>query len=326
MNLSYSIQNLRRLKSTPMVELRPITLLLGRNSVGKSTFLRSFPLLRQSIETNASAPILWYGDLVDFGNFRSAVSDNDVRTPITFTFEIDDFSSPVIPRSYLASLKSSRSINFGKVVARYAVRGTENVTERESITYEIADIEAKLTLKFNTPNRFVSEVSLNGQTLKSIIDENGLYIPEDKLFGVPVFFSRKDNRIISDGRTIVFIRQIIKELIPVVDGRIGQARVAREANRILDKKILDKEAFASLQQTDTLAFQNIYKQLGNSVGTGLAKRLDNICRTHHAFTLMEALNPALDGFFRGGGVHWASACAKRALLQATGAGRLRDFS
>lgn len=56
MRLSYSVKNLRRLTSTPPIEIRPITILLGRNSVGKSTFLRSFPLLRQSVETKSSAP------------------------------------------------------------------------------------------------------------------------------------------------------------------------------------------------------------------------------------------------------------------------------
>ena len=43
------IENLRSLKDTGFVELRPLTLLLGANSSGKSTFLRSFPLFTQSV-------------------------------------------------------------------------------------------------------------------------------------------------------------------------------------------------------------------------------------------------------------------------------------
>ncbi len=58
------IENLRSLGDTGLVQLRPITLLVGQNSSGKSTFLRSFPLLRQSVDANVSGPILWWGDLV----------------------------------------------------------------------------------------------------------------------------------------------------------------------------------------------------------------------------------------------------------------------
>ncbi len=56
------IQNLRSLKDTGLIELKPITLLLGRNSSGKSTFLRTFPLLRQAYETATSGGIIWNGD------------------------------------------------------------------------------------------------------------------------------------------------------------------------------------------------------------------------------------------------------------------------
>ncbi|MBB3440949.1 AAA family ATPase [Rhizobium sp. BK379] len=301
MKISYSVQNLRRLTSVPMIELRPITLLLGRNSVGKSTFLRSFPLIRQSVETNASAPILWYGDHVDFGNFKSAVSDNDVDKQITFSFEIDNFTSPVIASNYLKSLKAtaSRTKEFGKVIARYAVRGAEDATQRHSLTLEIAEIEAKLCLKFDRSNRFVSEVILNDKHFSALTEESGLYIPSDKIFGTPLFFSRKDNLLISGGRVTVFQRLLVKELNSVVDGRIGHARIAKEASRILDKKILNKEALASLQWTDTQAFRNIYASLGRSPDSILAQRLDAICRANHAFILMEALNNALDGYFQG---------------------------
>jgi len=43
------IENLRSLTDTGFVELKPLILLVGQNSSGKSSFLRFFPLLRQSI-------------------------------------------------------------------------------------------------------------------------------------------------------------------------------------------------------------------------------------------------------------------------------------
>lgn len=67
------IQNLRCLADTGLVELKPITILLGQNSSGKSTFLRVLPLLRQTAEARTRGPLLWFGRLVDFGGFGDAV-------------------------------------------------------------------------------------------------------------------------------------------------------------------------------------------------------------------------------------------------------------
>jgi hypothetical protein len=90
--LSFGVSNLRRLKLVPPVELKPITILVGRNSSGKSTFLRTFPLLRQSLMTRTSSPVLWYGDLVDFGSFDTSVTDNASSEPISFSFVMDELS------------------------------------------------------------------------------------------------------------------------------------------------------------------------------------------------------------------------------------------
>ena len=47
MKLYYGLENLRSI-DLPSVELRPLTILLGENNVGKSTVLRSIPLLKQN--------------------------------------------------------------------------------------------------------------------------------------------------------------------------------------------------------------------------------------------------------------------------------------
>ena len=68
------LRNIRSLADTGDILLKPITLLLGQNSSGKSTVLRTLPLLKQSIRTRSNAPVLWYGDLVDFGSAREVIS------------------------------------------------------------------------------------------------------------------------------------------------------------------------------------------------------------------------------------------------------------
>ena len=63
------IKNFRSIKDSGAIEIKPITVLLGKNSCGKSSFLRLLPLLKQTIEKDKQEPILWYGDNVDFGGF-----------------------------------------------------------------------------------------------------------------------------------------------------------------------------------------------------------------------------------------------------------------
>ena len=70
------------------MRLRPLTLLVGRNSSGKSSFLRFLPLLRQSVEAPTTGPIQWYGDYVDFGGFGETVSSFADGGPIRFGFSL----------------------------------------------------------------------------------------------------------------------------------------------------------------------------------------------------------------------------------------------
>ncbi|WP_412034465.1 AAA family ATPase [Vibrio sp. Vb1980] len=69
---SIRIEGLRSLVDTGFVELKPINVLVGTNSSGKSSFLRVFPLLRQSIERRTRGPILWNGTYTDFESFSTS--------------------------------------------------------------------------------------------------------------------------------------------------------------------------------------------------------------------------------------------------------------
>lgn len=82
------LKNIRSLLDTGPVCLSPITLLLGENSSGKSTFLRTFPLIRQSISKRTDGPLLWAGDVddyVDFGSFAETVTNGGAKE-MTFSF------------------------------------------------------------------------------------------------------------------------------------------------------------------------------------------------------------------------------------------------
>ncbi|MGE4291580.1 MAG: AAA family ATPase [Desulfovibrio sp.] len=68
------IQGLRSLVDTGLLQLKPITLLLGRNSSGKSSLLRMLPVLRQSLEPGNKNPLVLNGRYIDMDNLKQVCS------------------------------------------------------------------------------------------------------------------------------------------------------------------------------------------------------------------------------------------------------------
>jgi predicted ATPase len=123
------IKNLRSLRNTPDLELRPITVFVGANSSGKSTFLRTFPLLRQSVEARKASPLLWFGRFVDFGSFREAVFHNDEKLPIELRFKLqtvisDDDDDDIF--TYVEGIGSSSNAKSPETISvAVSISGTE---------------------------------------------------------------------------------------------------------------------------------------------------------------------------------------------------------
>lgn len=93
--------NFRSLVDTGWIPTRPLTVLVGRNSSGKSSFLRYLPLLRQTAAERSASPLSWFsptGD-VDFGDFSRVVwrdaTPREIRIGMRFSFQTDD--APPIP-------------------------------------------------------------------------------------------------------------------------------------------------------------------------------------------------------------------------------------
>lgn len=93
---SIGIRNLRSLRDTSEIDIKPITILVGVNSSGKSTFLRSFPLFTQSIIKPIRGSISWFDDsLVDFGDYETA------KTSVLLL--MTRFNSIIVLKMYLIS-------------------------------------------------------------------------------------------------------------------------------------------------------------------------------------------------------------------------------
>ena len=87
--LYVGLENLRAV-NLPLTEIRPITIFVGRNNLGKSSVLRTFPLIKQSIENPTIEPINWTGGIVDFGNFETTVKEGKTDNGITFRYAVEN--------------------------------------------------------------------------------------------------------------------------------------------------------------------------------------------------------------------------------------------
>lgn len=89
---SLRLQNVRSFADTQDVALRRLTILVGKNASGKSTFARWFPLLRQSILWPSASPLLWYveGGAVDFGKMLDVVRRGEAELGFGFRLEGED--------------------------------------------------------------------------------------------------------------------------------------------------------------------------------------------------------------------------------------------
>ncbi len=84
------LQNYRSFEDTGEISINTINFLVGANSCGKSSILKFFPLLKQSVVgKNFNGVFSWYADDVDFKDFKNTLRNNAKIMTITFGFSDD---------------------------------------------------------------------------------------------------------------------------------------------------------------------------------------------------------------------------------------------
>ncbi len=84
------LENFKGIGKRVRVELKPITLLFGTNSAGKSTILQALQYVREVLERRNANPdrTLYGGDFVDLGGFRNLVHGRDLSRRIAIKLEL----------------------------------------------------------------------------------------------------------------------------------------------------------------------------------------------------------------------------------------------
>ncbi|MBA4417096.1 MAG: hypothetical protein C0392_04180 [Syntrophus sp. (in: bacteria)] len=82
----YTIENFKAFGGPATVPIKPITLIFGPNSSGKSSIFQSLLMLKQTIEESPDKrqSLLAKGGLVDLGSYREFIFGHDVNREFTF--------------------------------------------------------------------------------------------------------------------------------------------------------------------------------------------------------------------------------------------------
>ena len=86
-----TIENFKAIKEPIRIELKPITLLFGPNSAGKSTIIQALHYAREIFERQNLNPdrTLLGGETIDLGGFESLVYQHNKSLPIRMRFDLD---------------------------------------------------------------------------------------------------------------------------------------------------------------------------------------------------------------------------------------------
>jgi ABC-type cobalamin/Fe3+-siderophores transport system ATPase subunit len=65
----FSLNNIKSFSQSKEIEIKPITVFVGKNSCGKSNLLRFPVMLAQTFREETLTPLLLFGNLIDYGNY-----------------------------------------------------------------------------------------------------------------------------------------------------------------------------------------------------------------------------------------------------------------
>jgi len=83
----YQLTNFKAFASTVTIPIRPITLIFGPNSAGKSSILQSLLMLKQTIKKRGGlSSLLPKGDFIDLGSYKDFIYAHDEK--INFSFKM----------------------------------------------------------------------------------------------------------------------------------------------------------------------------------------------------------------------------------------------
>lgn len=270
--LKFGIENIRRLGRMSPIEIKPITLLLGRNSGGKSTFLRTFPLFRQSLMTRTSSPILWYGDLVDFGSFDTVISRDTESKTIFFSFVVDQIvieDRPIYIGDQFGYFRRPEPSSAQDITYIVGIERRGERTRISSISINVSRPKIRVLLEIDDATT-VSKLLVNDEDILAAISPLRFSLSSGSLFPDLRFLRpREDNRdlwIVNNPYAAAVLPQLIKLLRRTIDQRTKDKSISEIAGRLLAAGFADRERFKSVGRNHGVTVGRLFEALASNEG------------------------------------------------------------
>ena len=296
MKLYFGVKNLRSVDIIPSIELRPITILLGRNNVGKSTFLQTLPLLRQSSDVRTIGPIYWNGEFVDFGDYSTAVKYGHENEGISFYFECEDFQISKnlwFAQLYLAKEKSIIETKISqRVKLEIQLKKFGEQVIRKKTTLSIPEFNSNVEFNFSNEGIF-ENVTINNQNLPGKFKNWSFEFLKGRLL-TPIKQLYPD----SEGKILVtsddpfgyeFVKYVAELILTETYKEISTNLLYGLVDEIIGVPNLDISYFADRARlTEQGDLKNFYEKLSANIDDSFGN-LDIICKFHTALCVYDKL-------------------------------------
>jgi len=230
-----TLENFKAINSPIKIDLAPITLFFGQNSVGKSTIIQALYYLREILETGNLDPstLLGVGKTLDLGGYESIINGHDlsktIKMRVDFTFNFDAL------KVYPSISKSLSDPNYGYDI--FDEKTVQDIRSDVGFFIEESHIEIEIAYSNDVKRPYVKKFisGFLGKKAVEIIYEPPSCSDRNDLgslfFGTGILHSVEfDHKIFCDTVGYApdsFLRNMVKDIFPeaFVAGNAGSGLV-----------------------------------------------------------------------------------------------------
>ena len=164
----YTLNNFRSYKNQQF-DFKRINILIGENSGGKSSLIKSLLSLKQTIENPDVSNLILNGKYADLGNFKETVRNQDESQPISFEFSFKD-DLPTFAEIFILDDLDEKKTETKKQI---------EITIKKSLEFEtttsftiINSLEKHSTIKTSFHNEYLGKLEIIFPEKKKEAEEN----------------------------------------------------------------------------------------------------------------------------------------------------------
>ncbi|GAJ30315.1 AAA family ATPase [Acidomonas methanolica] len=164
------IENFKGIGTRQSIDLRPITLLFGPNSAGKSTILQALHYLREILERgNVDPDRTIAGGLIDLGGFATLVHNHELGRTVTLKVALDLRNEQGAEGLPLNAGLSIGDPEFSELPVRYLVGESEEYRDYAIVQEVALEVDIRWSALEQAPYVSRIAVEIDGEPLAAIV-------------------------------------------------------------------------------------------------------------------------------------------------------------